>query len=722
MANNGVNISGAGNSNLLINPASSTNSGSYAVIVSNPYGSVTSKVSAVTVGVGPGFLVSPASTTNLSGSSAMFTVSASGTAPLHYQWRKNGTAAANNVSGATLATLKLANLASANAGTYAVVVTNAYGSATSAVALLTVVAPPSITTQPPATVSIVQGAALNLKVAAGGTLPLAYQWNANGVNLADSVNNSGSASNNLVINPASTNNSGSYSVVITNAYGTVTSRVSAVTVAVDRSLPSVTITSPASGARSNAPVIFSGMAWEDNVLVTNVSYWITNLNGPALVLGPAAADLTAGPGSSSNWTATVSLPAGSNVFAVRSRDFSGNTSQVVSVKFFLKSPVPLALTNAGTGNGSFTGTSSIIGDTNVPAGGAMLNVGQSYSITANHDADSFFVNWSWTGTAGTTNGQTLNFIMQSNTSLTANFVTNIFLGMAGIYNGLFSSEALGVTEETAGLIGGLILRTNGGFNGTVSLAGSASVLSGAFTYGGYASNNFTNALDGKATVELTVNTNSAPRTITASVSGTNVILSNSIPIAGWTSAGTLVASLSNSSLDAARYTLLIRPPASSPITGYGYALLTNNPAIGGVLPSITFAGALADGTPISPNMQIGEDNTIPVYVNPYTTLAPGLLFGSLNLANTPGFPAPSGQLTWIKKASPAGLFAAGFTNASLPVFGSPWSNSVPLSAVIPPNSTLTLSGGGLTASLIFDVLGQQNQPCNTNADKFLRFH
>ena len=59
-------------------------------------------------------------------------------------------------------------------------------------------------------------------------------------------------------------------------------------------------------------------------------------------------------------------------------------------------------------------------------------MGESYTITATPGANCYFVNW--TGTAGTTNGPTLSFIMQSNTSLTATFITNIFIGMAGTYS------------------------------------------------------------------------------------------------------------------------------------------------------------------------------------------------------------------------------------------------------------------------------------------------
>jgi hypothetical protein len=61
-----------------------------------------------------------------------FTVTTTGTPPLSYQWSLNGT----NISGATLSSLTIPNVAQDNLGTYSVVVTNAFGSVTSSSAML----------------------------------------------------------------------------------------------------------------------------------------------------------------------------------------------------------------------------------------------------------------------------------------------------------------------------------------------------------------------------------------------------------------------------------------------------------------------------------------------------------------------------------------------------------------------------------------------------------
>ena len=70
------------------------------------------------------------------GSAASFSVVAGGTAPLSYQWRKDGVA----ISGATSSTYSISSTATSDAGSYTVVVTNSAGSATSSTAALTVTA------------------------------------------------------------------------------------------------------------------------------------------------------------------------------------------------------------------------------------------------------------------------------------------------------------------------------------------------------------------------------------------------------------------------------------------------------------------------------------------------------------------------------------------------------------------------------------------------------
>jgi len=116
------------------------------------------------------------------GSPASFSVTASGTAPLNYQWRRNG----SDIANATQATLQIASVTVADNGAdYAVVISNSAGSAVSNAATLTVLppSPPAISTQPVGATVIVDGSATFTVAASGG--PLQYQWRINGLPVTD---------------------------------------------------------------------------------------------------------------------------------------------------------------------------------------------------------------------------------------------------------------------------------------------------------------------------------------------------------------------------------------------------------------------------------------------------------------------------------------------------------------------------------------------------------
>ena len=102
----------------------------------------------------PGITTHPADQVVDAGSTATFRVTATGTAPLTYQWRFHDA----NLAGRTSTSLVLSNVQSANLGNYTVVVTNASGpSVTSRTALLslpTVHRLDGITANPDHTISL----------------------------------------------------------------------------------------------------------------------------------------------------------------------------------------------------------------------------------------------------------------------------------------------------------------------------------------------------------------------------------------------------------------------------------------------------------------------------------------------------------------------------------------------------------------------------------------
>lgn len=134
---NGVNIPGATSSSYTRANVQFTDAGSYAVVVSNPVGSVTSPAAVLTVNAPPSITAQPQSQTAIAGDNATFTVAADGTAPLTYQWSFNG----NPIPAASQASYIIAGVTADDAGTYSVAIANAVGQTRSANAALAVLVP-----------------------------------------------------------------------------------------------------------------------------------------------------------------------------------------------------------------------------------------------------------------------------------------------------------------------------------------------------------------------------------------------------------------------------------------------------------------------------------------------------------------------------------------------------------------------------------------------------
>jgi hypothetical protein len=150
---NGVNISGATSSSYTTPAAASAdNAAKLIVVVSNSVGSATSNSAILTVTSGqqgngaPQITMQPASQTVTAGQSATFTVVATGSPTLAYQWQENHA----NIAGATSATYTTPATATSNSGeTFDVIVSNSVGSVTSVSASLTVNAATGGTPPPP---------------------------------------------------------------------------------------------------------------------------------------------------------------------------------------------------------------------------------------------------------------------------------------------------------------------------------------------------------------------------------------------------------------------------------------------------------------------------------------------------------------------------------------------------------------------------------------------
>jgi len=268
---NGVNIAGATAASYTTPATATSDSGStFAVVVSNTAGTVASAAATLTVNaapVAPTIATAPANQTVTAGQAATFTVVAAGTAPLSYQWQKNGV----NIAGATAASyLTPVTTTSDNGSTFAVVVSNTAGTVASAAATLTVNAAPvapTITTAP-ANQTVTAGQTATFTVVAAGTAPLSYQWQKNGANIA------GASSANYTTPATATSDSGStFRVAVSNTVGTVSSTAATLTVTVAPVAPTIT-TPPANqtvsvGQSATFTVVAAGTAplsyqWQKN--------------------------------------------------------------------------------------------------------------------------------------------------------------------------------------------------------------------------------------------------------------------------------------------------------------------------------------------------------------------------------------------------------------------------------------------------------------------------
>ena len=201
----------------------------YSVVVGNSAAKVTSNKATLTVTAAaqaPAITTQPANQSVTEGQTATFSVTATGTAPLIYQWKKDGTA----ISGATSSTYSTPATSSAdNAAVFTVVVSNGTGTATSSNATLTVTAPvpPAITVQPTAQ-NITAGVTATFSVTATGTGTLSYQWKKNGINITGGFG----ATSNSYTTPAMgyAGNGAVYSVEVSNSVGTTTSSNATLTV------------------------------------------------------------------------------------------------------------------------------------------------------------------------------------------------------------------------------------------------------------------------------------------------------------------------------------------------------------------------------------------------------------------------------------------------------------------------------------------------------------
>ncbi len=258
----------------------------------------------------PSITGQPQSRTNTTGTTATFSVTASGSGPLGYQWRKNGASLSQggNVMGTTNLTLTLTNVQLVDAGSYSVVVSNSGGLAVSAEATLTVPGPLSITLQPTGLTNNA-GTSAAFSVTVSGASPQ-YQWRKNTVALTNGANVSGATSATLLLANLLSVEAGTYSVVVTNQFNSLTSLNATLTV-LD---PAILSPPHSQTVNPGSTAVFSVSASGTPTLAYTWRKGGLNLSDGGNVAGAATAALTLASvqsGDAANYSVVVSNSAGS---------------------------------------------------------------------------------------------------------------------------------------------------------------------------------------------------------------------------------------------------------------------------------------------------------------------------------------------------------------------------------------------------------------------------
>lgn len=296
---NGVPISGAILPQLLLSNLKLEDAGNFSVRVTNVAGSATSGTATLTVLNPPVITTQPKGLVAAAGSRVSFTVAATGSPPLTYQWFKDGAP----VSGATSSTYVIESAANSQAGRYTVTVTNAVGATTSSVAELEILQAPAIVSQPMSQ-TVLAGRTIIFDVQVSGTVPYTFAWFKDGVEMP------GRNSPTLRFTIVRVEDSGTYTFRVTNAVGSATTTPIVLRVV---SPPVITRQPMTQAAALGSSVTFRVEATGTNPLTYQ---WMRNhaaipgQTGPQLVINPVIQESVA----------TYSVTITNEVGSVRSED------------------------------------------------------------------------------------------------------------------------------------------------------------------------------------------------------------------------------------------------------------------------------------------------------------------------------------------------------------------------------------------------------------------
>ena len=238
------------------------NGAQFRCVATNAAGSATSAVATVTVlGVGPSFTLQPTNQSVFAGETATFTVAAAGTPPPTLQWQSKAATAADftNLPGATAGTCVTPVLLPADDGSqFRCLASSVAGTATSAVATVTVIGVSPSFTQQPTDQSAFASETATFTVAAAGTPPPTLQWQSKAATAVDFTNLPG-ANVGTYVTPALTlaDNHAQFRCLASSAAGTAFSAPATLTV-LSNSAPGYKRIHPRMDLQSGDTVVFLG--------------------------------------------------------------------------------------------------------------------------------------------------------------------------------------------------------------------------------------------------------------------------------------------------------------------------------------------------------------------------------------------------------------------------------------------------------------------------------
>lgn len=626
-------------------------------------------------------------------------------------------------------------------------------SATSAPVNLTVLPQsPTITSQPQSQ-TVVAGGTASFSVSVSGSAPFTYRWRLNGTNLAGAVSSS------LSLNNVQPGQAGSYSVVVTNAAGTVTSSSANLTVTCGYTLSSNShALSSAGGSGSVDVATAGGCSWT----VDDVPSWITitagnggtgdgtvsytvdentggdnrsatlEIGGKNYTISQGAPDLTlptvsfSSPSSSATLTnsiVTVTGSANDNVgvarvdIAVGSESFSTATgaedwsasvvlqpgTNIVSVRSIdLSGNISLTNTRAlfctvpSSLSLAINGSGMVNGATN----GQKFPIGKLCKVTAVPLAGYVFSNWT-----GHVSGSapTLTFLMESNLQVVANFVENPFASRKGVYSGLFYEDDQVRLERSGAFT--FSLTDKGTYSASLQIGNKKTRASGRLGLDGLA----TNIVNRPGTNALTI--------VWSVALDSSDTISGTVSDGDWTAdlAGDrAVFSKTNAPSQAGNYTFVLLGTPGGGLAPEGDSYGTASVDAGG---KVKWKAYLADKSPASGKVALSKNGQMPLYAPLYG--GKGALLGWVGYDDQASSDF-EGLMSWIKPGMQRGPFYPDGFNSEAALVGSrfaaPGGGTTPVLGLT--NSVVLLSGGNLSDVYTNDVvleLGGKVTNAGTNA-------